>query len=177
MKNLLDKKCCACYTAVYHAVIVIERSSVRPSVCPVNRQQQRRPEGLLLTSGASLQHYRSICGSRKFWSDCKEVQRTCLLEQEAQLSPRDRAMRRVSWNLANCHATVQKLLERQVLNESKLWSWRVTVGRCVINMCTQPWRDRVASSSVILYRCHKQTDDGPVVDITCIPTTCCGEMF
>ena len=23
----------ACYTAVYHAVIVIERSSVRPSVC------------------------------------------------------------------------------------------------------------------------------------------------
>ena len=28
-------------------------------------------------------------------------------EQEAQLSPRDRAMRRVSWNLANCHATVQ----------------------------------------------------------------------
>jgi len=27
--------------------------------------------------------------------------------QEAQLSPRDRAMRRVSWNLANCHATVQ----------------------------------------------------------------------
>ena len=29
--------------------------------------------------------------------------------QEAQLSPRDRAMRRVSWNLANCHAAVQKL--------------------------------------------------------------------
>jgi len=30
--------------------------------------------------------------------------------QEAQLSPRDRAMCCVSWNLANCHATVQKLL-------------------------------------------------------------------
>ena len=29
------------------------------------------------------------------------------LKQKAQLSPRDRAMRRVSWNLANCHATVQ----------------------------------------------------------------------
>jgi len=42
--------------------------------------------------------------------------------QEAQLSPSDRAMRRVSWNLANCHATVQKLLVRQVLNKSKLWS-------------------------------------------------------
>jgi len=64
---------------------------------------------------------------------------------EAQLSQRDSAMRRVSWNLANCHATVQKLFVRQVLNKSKLWSWRVTVGRCVINMCTQPWRDRVAS--------------------------------
>ena len=32
--------------------------------------------------------------------------------QEAQLSPRDRVMRRVSWNVANCHATVQKLLVR-----------------------------------------------------------------
>ena len=30
---------------------------------------------------------------------------------------RDRAMRRVSCNLANCHATVQKLLLRQVLNQ------------------------------------------------------------
>ena len=38
--------------------------------------------------------------------------------QEAQLSPRDRAMRRVNWNLANCHATVQKLLIRQVLNQT-----------------------------------------------------------
>jgi len=35
-------------------------------------------------------------------------------------------------------------LVRQVLNKSKLWSWRVKVGRCVINMCTQPWRIRVA---------------------------------
>ena len=25
--------------------------------------------------------------------------------------------------------------------------------------------------------CHKQTDHGRVVDITCIPTTCCGEIF
>ena len=32
------------------------------------------------------------------------------LSQEAQLSPSDRAMRLVSSNLANCHATVQKLL-------------------------------------------------------------------
>ena len=47
-------------------------------------------------------------------------------------------------SVANCHATVQKLLVRQVLNKSKLWSWRVKVGRCVVNMCTQPWRVRVA---------------------------------
>jgi len=66
--------------------------------------------------------------------------------QEAQLSPRDCAGRRVFWNLANCHATVQKLLVQQVLNKSKLWSWRVTVRQCVLNMCTQPWRDWVAST-------------------------------
>ena len=26
-------------------------------------------------------------------------------------------------------------------------------------------------------RCHKQTGDGRIVFITCIPTTCCGEIF
>jgi len=82
-------------------------------------------------------------------------------------------MRRVSWNLANRHATVQKLLVRQVLNISKLWSWRVKVGRCVMNMRTQPWRESLSLS----YTCHKQTDDGRVMYITCIPTTCCGEIF
>jgi len=34
-------------------------------------------------------------------------------KQEAPLSPRDRATRRVSGNLAKCHTTVQKLLVRQ----------------------------------------------------------------
>ena len=37
--------------------------------------------------------------------------------QEAQLSPSNLAMRLVSSNLANYHATVQKLLIRQVLTE------------------------------------------------------------
>jgi len=41
------------------------------------------------------------------------------VKKEAQLSPRDGEMRRVNWNLANCHATVQKLLIRQVLTKSK----------------------------------------------------------
>ena len=54
-------------------------------------------------------------------------------EQEAQLSPRDRAMRRVNWNFANCHATVQKLLKliRQVLTKSMVWSWRFSRRQCV----------------------------------------------
>jgi len=39
-------------------------------------------------------------------------------KQEAPLSLRDRAMRRVNRNVANCHATVQKLLIRQVLTKS-----------------------------------------------------------
>ena len=39
------------------------------------------------------------------------------VRQEAQLSPSDRAMRLVSSNLANYHATVQKLLIRQVLTK------------------------------------------------------------
>jgi len=38
-------------------------------------------------------------------------------QQEAQLSPSDRAMRLVSSNLASCNATVQKLLIRQVLTK------------------------------------------------------------
>ena len=40
------------------------------------------------------------------------------VEQEAQLSPSDRAMRLVSSNLANYHATMQKLLIRQILAKS-----------------------------------------------------------
>jgi len=39
------------------------------------------------------------------------------LKQEAHLSPSDSAMRLVSSNLANYHATVQKLLIRQVLTK------------------------------------------------------------
>jgi len=64
--------------------------------------------------------------------------------QEAQLSPRDRAMRRVNWNLANYHTTVQKLLMRQVLTKSMVWSWRFSWRQCVINVCTRARCDRVA---------------------------------
>jgi len=94
--------------------------------------------------------------------------------QEAPLSPSDHAMRLVSSNLASCHATVQKLLIR------KSWpNWWYELGVIVRGnvswiMCTQPWRDRVGSHCL---RCHKQTDDGRIVYITCIPTTCCGQIF
>jgi len=40
-----------------------------------------------------------------------------VFRQEAQLSPSDRAMRLVISNFANYHATVQKLLIRQVLTK------------------------------------------------------------
>ena len=52
--------------------------------------------------------------------------------QEAQLSPRDRAMRGVSKNLASCHATVQKLLVRQVLHQvSAVANWPARQNRAV----------------------------------------------
>ena len=62
----------------------------------------------------------------------------------------------------------------------KSWpNWCYEVGGLVggnvsWTMCTQPWRDRVGSHCL---RCHKQTDDARIVYITCIPTTCCGEIF
>ena len=71
-----------------------------------------------------------------FATSSAQQQSVCCIKlnwQEAQLSPRDRAMRRVNWNLANCHATVQKLLLRQVLTKSMVWSWRFSRRQCVID--------------------------------------------
>ena len=59
-----------------------------------------------------------------------------VVKQEAPLSPRDRAMRLVSSNLANYHATVQKILIRQVLTKPMVLSWRFTWRQCVINKPT-----------------------------------------
>jgi len=56
--------------------------------------------GIVLVAGISLH------------VDCGYIKR-----QEAQLSPSDRAMRLDSSILANYHATVQKLLIRQVLTK------------------------------------------------------------
>jgi len=73
-----------------------------------------------------------------------------LIGQEAQLSPSDRAMRLVSSNLANYHATVQKLLIRQVLAKPMVCSWRFSWRQCVINkpttveLCISPVYRRLA---------------------------------
>ena len=70
--------------------------------------------------------------------------------QEAQLSPSVRAMCLVSSNLANYHATVQKLLIRQVLTKLMVWSWRFSWRQCVINkptmveLCISPVYRRLA---------------------------------
>ena len=69
-------------------------------------------------------------------------------QQEAQLSPRDRAMRCVNWNLTNCHATVQKLLVRQVLTKLMVWSWRFSRRQCVIDNVHSTMTLRVGSHIV-----------------------------
>jgi len=80
---------------------------------------------------------------------CENNARPCV-KQEAQLSPSDRAMRLVSRNLANCHATVQKLLIRQVLTKPMVWSWRFSWRQCAINkptpveLCISPVYRRLA---------------------------------
>jgi len=52
--------------------------------------------------------------------------------------PRDASCQLISCQLPRNSAV------RQVVNKSKLWTWRVKVGRCVVNTCTQPWRVQVA---------------------------------
>ena len=77
--------------------------------------------------------------------------------QQAQLSPTDRAMRRVCWNLANCHATVQKLLVRQVLNQvSAVANWPARQNRAV----DSTWRS--VRWTIVVERRTSLTDDGPV---------------
>ena len=70
--------------------------------------------------------------------NCSVMQtgRWTVRQQEAQLSPGNRAMRGVSWNLASCHATVQKLLVRQVLNQvSAVANWPARQNRAVDRAC------------------------------------------
>ena len=85
--------------------------------------------------------YKVCCVCRFFVADASApcvlsaVACLCVCIQEAQLSSSDRAMRLVSSNLANYHATMQKLLIRQVLTKPMVWSWRFSWRQCVINVC------------------------------------------
>jgi len=58
-----------------------------------------------------------LCLSVTSRSSNKTAKRRITQTHEAPLSMSDRAMRLVSSNLANCHATVHKLLILQVLTE------------------------------------------------------------
>jgi len=71
---------------------------------------------------------------------------------------------------------------RNYLYDNSWPNWWYEVGGFVggnvsWTMCTQSWRDRVGVPLSQTLRCYKQTDDGRIVYITCIPTTCCGEIF
>ena len=95
--------------------------------------------------------------------------------QDALLSPSDHAMRLVSSNLANYHATVHKLLIRQVLTKLVVWSWRFSRRQCVIDnvhsTMTQPSR----------FHCLRCVINEPTTDDLWISpvyqTTCCGEIY
>ena len=98
---------------------------------------------------------------------------TCA-EQEAQLSPRDRAMRRVNWNLANCQATVQKLLIRQVVTKSMVWSWRFSREAMRDRQCALN-HDAIESAAIVSSVINKPTTLSCVYHLS--TTTCCGEIF
>ena len=85
------------------------RADVRLALVELVQVRHQRPVESVDPTYAVLQH-RRVADHRP-----SQLHR---YKQEAQLSPRDRAMRRVNRNLANCHATVQKLLIRQVLTKS-----------------------------------------------------------
>jgi len=54
----------------------------------------------------------------------------------------------------------------------------ITTHRAETTYTTRP--DQTDGMKLEVYleaMCHKQTDDGGIVYITCIQTTCCGEIF
>ena len=90
-----------------------------------------RPDALLAAQPTASMHWRDEVNTCRYNWLCGSV--VTKARQEAQLSPSNRAMRLVSSNLANCHATVQKLLIRQVLTKLMVWSWRFSQRQCVMN--------------------------------------------
>ena len=123
-RSFAAKSPCPCPCRERVRVRVVEFSSYCPTLCSDVRHR------------GGMTHVASLKSERR--------------KQEAQLSPRDRAMRLVSSNLANYHATVQKLLIRQVLTKPMVWSCRFSWGKCVINkpttveLCISPVYRRLA---------------------------------
>ena len=104
------------YAAVIRPVMEYKspdwHSSITPEQSKTLEAVQRQACQIIIGGGT----YSSNCSSLKLGG--LHTRRQQQTKQEAQLSPRDSAMRRVSSNLANYHATVQKLLIRQVLTKS-----------------------------------------------------------
>ena len=150
-----------------HIQLANSRSAIRTAdFAPVYNSLHHNVTGLWLAASAtahSLARTSYLCGYTVRLAGCSSVTSAPLhmaqhvqiydviqYPQEAQLSRRDRAMRHVNWNLANCHATVQKLLIRQVLTKSMVWSWRFSRRQCVINNVhsTKTWSCRLPLSQV-----------------------------
>ena len=100
--------------------------------------------------------------------------------QEAQLSPRDRAMRRVNWNLANCHATVQKLLIAKFHYTDPTGPGSPTESAHVVeyelNSTTRTRPDPHGPNGVSSQKKSVRVRSGPcrvrVVEFSSYPTTC-----
>jgi len=133
---------------------------------------------LYFTSTAAVNAYMFLLGTRVFLSEFYtthvsasvlllfnvdtyidwliDLTRRQFLSQEAQLSPRDRATRRVSWNLP-----IPTQQYRNYLYD-KSWPNRwykvgdLVGGNAWQTMRTQPWRHRVGFHCL---KCHKQTDN------------------
>jgi len=61
----------------------------------------------------------------------------------------------------------------------QLKSWQLSRNSAETTYTTSPEEINhdAIESLPLSYRCHEQTDNGRVVDITCLPTSCCGEIF
>ena len=80
---------------------------------------------------ASYLYYTPFCCQTRSSAIAEEPHDVSYQLKSCQLPRRLRG----NWQDFNWHCSAV----RQVLNKSKLWSRRVKVDRCVVNMCTQPW--------------------------------------
>ena len=83
-------------------------------------------------------------------------------------------MRLVSSNLANCHATVPETTYTTSPDQTNGMKLEVQSEAMCHEQCAL---NHDATESAPTVSGVKQTDDGQIVYITCIPTTCCGEIF